>query len=143
MDELTQFVVRHGGLVLFATVFAEQAGLPIPVVPVLLAAGAPAARAQGQSLHDPGALRMAAEEVVRRRHEIPKDRDVILLCACPNEVASARMALQLKKSGITRVRPLAGGVEAWLAQNFPVQKLASSGMQGERHERELVSSQME
>ena len=40
MDDVTQFLVRHGGLVLFAAVFAEQAGLPIPAVPVLLAAGA-------------------------------------------------------------------------------------------------------
>lgn len=40
MDDLTQFLIRYGGLVLFATVFAEQVGLPIPAVPVLLAAGA-------------------------------------------------------------------------------------------------------
>ena len=40
MDDLTQFLIRHGGLVLFAVVLAEQVGLPIPAVPVLLAAGA-------------------------------------------------------------------------------------------------------
>src|SRR2546428_6188840 len=40
MDDVTQFLIRHGGLVLFAVVLAEQIGLPIPAVPVLLAAGA-------------------------------------------------------------------------------------------------------
>src|SRR6266705_6311541 len=40
MDEVTQFLIRHGGLVVFAVVLAEQVGLPIPAVPVLLAAGA-------------------------------------------------------------------------------------------------------
>src|SRR5205807_3294245 len=40
MDDVTQFLIRHGGLVLFAVVLAEQVGLPIPAVPVLLAAGA-------------------------------------------------------------------------------------------------------
>jgi len=40
MDDVTQFVIRHVGLVLFAVVFADQVGLPIPAVPVLLAAGA-------------------------------------------------------------------------------------------------------
>src|SRR5438128_8468642 len=40
MEDVTQFLIRHGGLVLFAVVFAEQVGLPIPAVPVLLAAGA-------------------------------------------------------------------------------------------------------
>jgi membrane protein DedA with SNARE-associated domain/rhodanese-related sulfurtransferase len=71
----------------------------------------------------PGALRMAVEELEHRHHEIPRDRDVILYCACPNEATAARMALLLKKNGITRVRPLAGGVEAWRERNFPLQKL--------------------
>jgi membrane protein DedA with SNARE-associated domain/rhodanese-related sulfurtransferase len=71
----------------------------------------------------PGALRMAVEELEHRHHEIPRDRDVILYCACPNEVTAARMALQLKKNGITRVRPLAGGVEAWRERNFPLEEL--------------------
>ena len=71
----------------------------------------------------PGALRMAAEELEQRRHEIPRDRDVILYCACPNEVTAARMALLLRQNGITRVRPLAGGVDAWRERNFPLEGL--------------------
>jgi rhodanese-related sulfurtransferase len=66
---------------------------------------------------------MAVEDLERRHHEIPRDRDVILYCACPNEVTAARMALLLKRNGIMRVRPLAGGVEAWRARNFPVDEL--------------------
>jgi rhodanese-related sulfurtransferase len=71
----------------------------------------------------PGALRMAMEELEQRHHEIPRDRDVILYCACPNEATAARMALLLKKNGITRVRPLAGGVEAWRERNYPLEEL--------------------
>jgi membrane protein DedA with SNARE-associated domain len=40
MNEASQFLVSHGGPVLFAVVFAEQAGLPLPAAPWLLAAGA-------------------------------------------------------------------------------------------------------
>ena len=40
MNEISIFVSQYGGIVLFAIVFAEQIGLPIPAVPVLLAAGA-------------------------------------------------------------------------------------------------------
>lgn len=72
----------------------------------------------------PNALRMAVEEIEQRHHEIPRDRDVILFCACPNEVTAARMTLLLRKKGVTRVRPLAGGVKAWRERAFPLQKLA-------------------
>src|SRR5437899_1632380 len=40
MNETLQFVVRHGAAVLFAAVFVEQAGVPLPAAPWLLAAGA-------------------------------------------------------------------------------------------------------
>src|ERR1700676_4848501 len=40
MNELLIFVVRHGYTLVFAWVFVEQAGLPIPSAPLLLAAGA-------------------------------------------------------------------------------------------------------
>ena len=40
MTETLQFVVRHGYMLVFAWVFVEQAGLPIPSAPLLLAAGA-------------------------------------------------------------------------------------------------------
>jgi membrane protein DedA with SNARE-associated domain len=40
MSEIPQFLMGHGGPVLFAIVFAEQAGLPLPSAPWLLAAGA-------------------------------------------------------------------------------------------------------
>jgi membrane protein DedA with SNARE-associated domain len=40
MSELTQFLISHGGLILFLVGFAEQNGLPLPGAPWLLAAGA-------------------------------------------------------------------------------------------------------
>lgn len=40
MTETTQFLVDHGGPVLFAAILTEQLGLPLPGVPWLLAAGA-------------------------------------------------------------------------------------------------------
>lgn len=40
MEEALQFVVRHGYLMLFVWVLVEQLGLPLPAIPMLLAAGA-------------------------------------------------------------------------------------------------------
>ncbi len=69
----------------------------------------------------PGALSLMMEEIDHRHHEIPRDRDIVLYCTCPNEVSSARTALLLIKKGIHRVRPLEGGLDAWRGRHFPVE----------------------
>lgn len=61
----------------------------------------------------PGSRRFRIKELEERHGEIPRDRDVVLYCTCPNEETSARVALLLKRRGIVRVRPLEGGLAAW------------------------------
>jgi len=73
----------------------------------------------------PGALRISAEELEQRHHDIPRDRDVILFCACPNEATAAKMALMLKRRGINRVRPLAGGIDGWRELAYPLELVVS------------------
>ncbi len=67
-----------------------------------------------------GAVHMTMDEVDSRQQEIPRDRDIILYCSCPNEVSSARVALRLHRRGISRVRPLLGGFDAWRERNYPM-----------------------
>ena len=43
MNEISPFLVNNAGLAIFATIFAEQIGVPLPAAPVLVAAGALAA----------------------------------------------------------------------------------------------------
>ena len=69
----------------------------------------------------PGAIHLAVEEVEHRHQEIPRDREIIVYCSCPNEVSSARVALKLQRKGITRVRPLLGGIDAWRGLNYPLE----------------------
>jgi membrane protein DedA with SNARE-associated domain len=64
-------------------------------------------------------------EALKRRLDAGEDVTIIDLrtpldCASPNDTTSARVALELKRKGITRVRPLEGGLAAWMALNFPV-----------------------
>jgi membrane protein DedA with SNARE-associated domain len=66
-----------------------------------------------------GARHTTMEELGLRAREIPRDRDIILYCSCPNEVTSARVALQLRRKGFDRVRPLLGGFDAWRDRNYP------------------------
>jgi rhodanese-related sulfurtransferase len=68
-----------------------------------------------------GALHITADELTLRREEIPKDRDVILYCSCPNEESSAQVALLLRRNGIARVHPLLGGFDAWRKRNYPTE----------------------
>lgn len=47
--------------------------------------------------------------------------EVVVYCDCPNEASAAQVAGQLKKLGFRRVRPLAGGLEAWRAHGLPTE----------------------
>jgi membrane protein DedA with SNARE-associated domain/rhodanese-related sulfurtransferase len=68
-----------------------------------------------------GATHVVLDDIEKRQHELPHDRDIILYCSCPNEVTSARIALMLQRKGFTRVRPLLGGIDAWREGNHPME----------------------
>src|SRR6202521_58039 len=71
-----------------------------------------------------GALHMDAAELEEAHAVIPRDREIVLFCACPNEVTAARLALLLRSKGITRIRPLAKGYEGWRGRGFPMSRIA-------------------
>src|SRR6266702_1155384 len=68
----------------------------------------------------PGAVRIGPSEIARQAARIPRDRDIILYCTCPSEETSAKVALQLHRLGITRVRPLRGGFDGWKQAGYPL-----------------------
>jgi membrane protein DedA with SNARE-associated domain/rhodanese-related sulfurtransferase len=68
----------------------------------------------------PGALRIGPAELALHAERIPRDRDIILYCTCPSEETSAKVALQLRRLGITRVRPLRGGFDGWKQAGYPL-----------------------
>ena len=55
-----------------------------------------------------GAVHISAEEVEQRLGELPKERTVIVYCACPNEETSIPVARLLQSHGY-RARALTGG----------------------------------
>lgn len=69
----------------------------------------------------PGAIRIPSEELERRHNEIPRDRDVVLYCTCPNEASSVAAVVKLRHHGVTRVRPLEGGFHGWRERGFPLE----------------------
>jgi rhodanese-related sulfurtransferase len=79
-----------------------------------------AASGGGEELIIPGAVRISMDELGKST-DIPRDRDIIVYCACPNEVSAAKVALKLRQKGFTRVRPLKGGIEAWREHHIQAQ----------------------
>ena len=75
----------------------------------------------------PGALRIDGRRLAQYRDtEVPADwrtHDVVLYCSCPREITSARVARLLKQKGVEHVRPLAGGLQAWIDLGFPVARV--------------------
>jgi membrane protein DedA with SNARE-associated domain/rhodanese-related sulfurtransferase len=78
------------------------------------------ANADGEELIIPGAIRISMDELGKSA-DIPRDRDIIVYCACPNEVSAAKVALKLRQKGFTRVRPLKGGINAWREHHAQIQ----------------------
>ena len=69
----------------------------------------------------PGALHVPLPEVARRMKELPRDREIILYCTCPSEASAARVAKILMNHGFKKVRPLLGGLDAWVAAGYTVE----------------------
>jgi membrane protein DedA with SNARE-associated domain/rhodanese-related sulfurtransferase len=68
----------------------------------------------------PGALHVPLQDVARHLKELPRDREIILYCTCPSEASAARVAKILMNHGFKRVRPLHGGLDAWIAAGYAV-----------------------
>jgi membrane protein DedA with SNARE-associated domain/rhodanese-related sulfurtransferase len=68
----------------------------------------------------PGAHVISPQALAVRHQEIPRDRDIVVFCDCPNEATAAKTALTLHKLGIERVRPLRGGYDEWTRLGFPL-----------------------
>ena len=72
----------------------------------------------------PGAVQIGPQELKKRNKVIPRDRDVVLYCTCPSEETSAKVAMELRKMGVMRVRPLRGGLQGWKDAGYPLEVIA-------------------
>lgn len=71
----------------------------------------------------PGALRIGPDELRLHRDEIPGDREIVLYCTCPSEETSAKVAMELRRLGVQRVRPLRGGLQGWKDAGYPLESV--------------------
>jgi membrane protein DedA with SNARE-associated domain/rhodanese-related sulfurtransferase len=68
----------------------------------------------------PGALHVPLLEVEQYVRDLPRDREIVAYCTCPNEASAAQVARLLIDNGFKKVRPLHGGLDAWIAAGYAV-----------------------
>ncbi len=71
----------------------------------------------------PGSLHVPLEALDLHVGKLPRDRDIVLYCTCPNEASAAQVAKLLMERGYRRVRPLYGGLDAWIAAGHGIEPL--------------------
>ena len=69
----------------------------------------------------PGAISIHLRDIHAKGADLAPDREIVLYCNCPNEVSAARAAAILAARGLMRARPLAGGLDAWVASGQPTE----------------------
>jgi len=75
----------------------------------------PDARRQLDPRRIPGARLTELSTITAHAADLPRDRELVLYCNCPNEVSAALAARALAGLGFTRVRALTGGLDGWAA----------------------------
>jgi len=67
----------------------------------------------------PGA-RAVDFDTLERVRDLVQEGEVIVYCACPNEESAVKVARRLRDMGFRRVRPLLGGIDAWVEAGLEV-----------------------
>ena len=79
----------------------------------------------------PGAVPVALRVIPLSFNNPPSPgRDIIIFCNCPNEAGAAQAARLLMEHGYARVRPLQGGLDAWIAAGHDMQTLSAFAANG-------------
>jgi len=70
----------------------------------------------------PGALSAHPADTDPTLKDYPRDLEIIVYCACPNEESAATAARHLKQAGFKKIRPLLGGIDAWVEAGHPIER---------------------
>jgi membrane protein DedA with SNARE-associated domain/rhodanese-related sulfurtransferase len=76
----------------------------------------------------PGAITIDVNDVRAGLSAVSTRGEVVVYCACPNEASAAKVAKALVQNGFKRVRPLAGGIDAWIESGFEVEAIGEESL---------------
>jgi membrane protein DedA with SNARE-associated domain/rhodanese-related sulfurtransferase len=89
-------------------------------LPVILDVRSPLLQEQDGRI--PGAVPIDAQIFGETTPVLSAAGEVIVYCACPNEASAALLAKRLIQQGYSRVRPLQGGIDAWIAAGYAIER---------------------
>ena len=78
----------------------------------------------------PGAVPAHAEDIDHLATTYSHDLEIVVYCACPNEASAAVAAEHLEQAGFKKIRPLLGGIDAWVEAGQPLQRAPSAAAAG-------------
>jgi membrane protein DedA with SNARE-associated domain/rhodanese-related sulfurtransferase len=70
----------------------------------------------------PGAVPLDSGRVDPAVASYSRELEVVVYCSCPNEASAATAAKQLRRAGFKKIRPLLGGVAAWVQAGQPLDR---------------------
>jgi rhodanese-related sulfurtransferase len=76
-------------------------------------------QAEWDQFHIAGSTLIPLDQLQNRLSELPKDKDIVVVCLSGHRSLSGTAILQ--QAGFPRVSCLSGGLQAWTAAGYPVQ----------------------
>jgi len=75
-------------------------------------------QSEWNEVHMPGATLIPLGQLANRLKDLPKDKEIVVVCRSGNRSATGRDIL--KQAGFTSVTSMAGGMNDWQAKGFAV-----------------------
>jgi rhodanese-related sulfurtransferase len=74
--------------------------------------------AQALAFDTPAIINIPMSALVQRWQELPKDRELMVVCQTGEK--SVRASQLLRDKGLTNVKPMRGGILLWIQKGYPV-----------------------
>jgi rhodanese-related sulfurtransferase len=80
----------------------------------------------GDSEIIPGATRIAPKDLLANPLLIPKEKDSVVYCTCPDDKTSRLILHRAQAMHFLRIKFLTGGLAGWKARGYPVERYEKS-----------------
>ena len=73
----------------------------------------------------PGSRRIPPRDILENPALLAKDQDTVVYCTCPSDETAGKIMQRAVSLGFEKVKVLRGGLEAWKANQYPLETYES------------------